>query len=305
LDEDDDEEEDQSNHIRYLRRNVTTHDRRFRSRLPRKKTYIQVYTQANDLVQEDIDDEFYPGGDQPDDNVSIISPKNRYKIDHDHRHGNSSSSRRRNNEDYFSTRRRDPLTATSSLPRRSQDNGDEADNDDNDISDDSDDDSDKDHIDYFSSFAPYTHKVIEGATAVLVAKNTMEAMEIKSPTNVNPLQQQYLFAKPYFPFSDEQLESSGLSGEDETERDLPSATELLMAHQPNIDGMTLTDLHNIHPDAIVDETNVNTAESTRAAIAEALDDGRHSPEKISFMKTLTNFLTDSGVGNLLPLESPL
>ncbi|SAM00139.1 hypothetical protein [Absidia glauca] len=30
----------------------------FRSRLPRKKTYIQVYTQANELVKEDMDDEF-------------------------------------------------------------------------------------------------------------------------------------------------------------------------------------------------------------------------------------------------------
>lgn len=272
------EEEEEVEHTGFLKRSVTTRDRRFRSRLPRKKTYIQVYTRANDLVKEDIDDEFYPGGDD----VSFTKKKSTNQ--------NSSARRFDRHGDGISTR------SDNRISRKSQDNGEDADNDDNDISDNSDDNSD-DGIDYFSSLAPYTHKVIEGATAVLKAETDKSLIE-SSPSN--SLQPHYSFAKNYFHFSDGQ-HSSGLS-EDEHERDLPSASELLMVHhQP--DKMSLSDLHNIHPDIIVNDTQI--AENTRAAIAEALEDGRHSPEKISFMKTLTNFLTDSGVGNLLPLESPL
>ncbi|KAI7871240.1 hypothetical protein BDF14DRAFT_1764825 [Spinellus fusiger] len=46
-------------------RRSNTRERHFRSRLPRKKTYIQVYTRANDLVKEDMEDEFLVG--EPDD----------------------------------------------------------------------------------------------------------------------------------------------------------------------------------------------------------------------------------------------
>lgn len=306
------EEEEEEGHTSlsssYLKRSVSTRDKRFRSRLPRKKTYIQVYTQANDLVMEDIDDEFYADGDQHDDALSVTS-SNKHHHHHHHR-----GKKRSNHEDYFYNKRRDPFSSTAAAHlsrsgRPLHDNGEEADNDDNDVSSDSDDNSseEKENIDYFSSLAPYTDKVIEGAAAVLEAEHNMEVVQEKKLTPPGIQQQQYSFAKTYFPFSDGQLDmSSGMSGgEDEHERDLPSANELLKAHQSNNDGVTLTDLHNIHPNAIINSAQSTSTDITRTAIAAALDDSRHSPEKNSFMKTLTNFLTDSGVGNLLPLESPL
>ncbi|KAI9263873.1 hypothetical protein EDC94DRAFT_517712 [Helicostylum pulchrum] len=292
------EEDDPST---FLQRNINT--RKFRSRLPRKKTYIQVYSRANDLVQEDIDDEFYASGDFPEDTVSIESTiKNKKK-----HHKNGNSSKKRYIEHPYG-RKRETQTSNRLVTRNVNSNGDEADNDDNDLSNDSGDDSDKSQIDYFSSLAPYTHKVIEGATAVLEATSDKEIIENQSlPTNLtNNEHQQYQFAKTYFPFSDGQLDmSSGLSGEEGNDRDLPCASELLMDQQANVDTMSIDDLHNIHPDIITDGLHPSNADYSRSNITDALEDGRHSPEKISFMKTLTNFLTDNGVGNLLPLESPL
>ncbi|GAA5812251.1 hypothetical protein MFLAVUS_005701 [Mucor flavus] len=297
--EDDANEEDDPS--TFLQRSITT--RKFRSRLPRKKTFIQVYSRANDLVQEDIDDEFYASGDFPEDTVSIESTiKNKKKH---HRDGNSSKKRY---IEHPYGRKREIQAVNKSVARNFKSNGDEADNDDNDLSGDSGDDSDKSQIDYFSSLAPYTHNVIEGAAAVLAATSDKETIENQSlPTNLtNNEQQQYQFAKTYFPFSDGQLDmSSGLSGEEENDRDLPCASELLMDQQTNVDNMSIGDLRNIHPGIITDGLHSSNADYSRSNITDALEDGRHSPEKISFMKTLTNFLTDNGVGNLLPLESPL
>lgn len=289
--EDEDEEIEHLTPSSFLRKSSNT--RKFRSRLPRKKTHIQVYTQANDLVREDIDDEFYASGDQPDDIYSIESSKKVKK---------SSSKTRRNNHVYPTNRKHRMLNAS----RGFHDNGEEADNDDNDISDDPGDDSDKERMDYFSSLAPYTHDVIEGAAAVLAANNGKDVMENQSlPKNLGINLHDY-FSKTSFPFSDGQLDmSSGLSGEEENDRNLPSASELLMDQQTNVDGMRLDDLHNIHPGILADHSQTNSGYHARLAIAEAIEEGRHSPEKTSFMKTLTNFLTDSGLGNLLPLESPL
>ncbi|KAI9482651.1 MAG: hypothetical protein EXX96DRAFT_615661 [Benjaminiella poitrasii] len=86
--------------------------------------------------------------------------------------------------------------------------------------------------------------------------------------------------KPWF----DGLETA--SSGDEREDALPSATELLNKLQPAGES-----------DQIIKPDNKTSQ----------LDDIiRHaSAEKVSFMKTLTNFLTDSGVGNLLPLELPL
>ncbi|KAG2206732.1 hypothetical protein INT47_003674, partial [Mucor saturninus] len=289
-----DEEDDHLTPSSFLRKSATT--RRFRSRLPRKKTHIQVYTQANDLVREDIDDEFYASGDQPDDTYSIESSRKTKQNQH---------RPKKNNMHSTTSRKQHMFNANRSF----HDNGEEADNDDNDVSDDAGDDSDKENIDYFSSLAPYTHDVIEGAAAVLAANNEKDYTENQSlPSNMgsNLHQQQYSFAKSYFPFSDGQMDmSSGMSGEEENDRDLPSASELLMDQQTNVDGMRLDDLRNIHPGILVDNSQTSSAYHARVAIAEAIEEGRHSPEKTSFMKTLTNFLTDSGLGNLLPLESPL
>ncbi|KAL0090125.1 hypothetical protein J3Q64DRAFT_1879354, partial [Phycomyces blakesleeanus] len=53
-----------------IRRAASPRDRNFRSRLPRKKTYIQVYTRANDLVKENMEDEFLVGDDPMDEDCS-------------------------------------------------------------------------------------------------------------------------------------------------------------------------------------------------------------------------------------------
>jgi 1-phosphatidylinositol-3-phosphate 5-kinase len=283
----------------FLKRKATSRsgNRRFRSRLPRKKTSIQVYTHANDLVTEDIDDEFAGG------NV-------RKQLDAMRLHQNSKRSQHGSN--YISEgRKRDTFTPAST--KFYQDNGIDADNDDNDISDDSSDDSDKDNtgFDYFSSLAPYVHQVIhqdkdasKERRKSLVPSNPVS----ESALNAHPsTSQQYSFAKPYFPFSDGQMDmSSGLSGDDENECDLPLASDLLKIQQPSSskdENMNLAHLPNLAPDIVIDgETDSTTS---TALMVESSDDIRHTAEKISFMKTLTNFLTDSGVGNLLPLESPL
>ncbi|KAI9264771.1 hypothetical protein BY458DRAFT_513934 [Sporodiniella umbellata] len=224
----------------YLRRSTTSRDRRFRSRLPRKKTYIQVYTQANDLVKEDIDDEFYP--DQDAFSISsrkfLKTPRHRYPILTDH------------------------LSGT------------DADHD-----EDSEDDLITSDMDYFSPVAPYTYQVLES-----------EPKKENENSIVSTVQ-------PYIAFSDGQM--SSVSGDDDTlDRNLPCASDLLMVQQSGNDHLTIKELHNIHPD--LTHSPANTPSRYIAA-----DENRHSPEKMSFMKTLTNFLTDSGLGNLLPLELPL
>ncbi|KAI7900547.1 uncharacterized protein BX663DRAFT_149637 [Cokeromyces recurvatus] len=123
----------------------------------------------------------------------------------------------------------------------------------------------EENIDYFSNLAPYSLEVMKPYTK-----------QVSSPQEIRP-------------FSDGLDLSSGVSG-DEIDEDLPRASELLKT-QP---------LANIHPDLLIDSVTSKGSKTVH------LDDTRHSSiEKISFMKTLTNFLTDSGVGNLLPLELPL
>ncbi|KAG1470556.1 hypothetical protein G6F56_002616 [Rhizopus delemar] len=221
----------------FLRRSVTSRDKRFRSRLPRKKTYIQVYTQAKDLVKEDIDDEFYP--------------------DHDAFSMTSRKPKRASRRTYHA-----PLDHLS---------GTDADHDDDSVEE-----LEKSDMDYFSPAAPYSCQMIEAE------KESEEAIAST--------------VKPYITFSDGQM--SSVSGDDVTDRDLPCASDLLMAQQSVNDHLTIEELHNIHPD--LTHSPVNTPLRYIAA-----DESRHSPEKMSFMKTLTNFLTDSGLGNLLPLELPL
>lgn len=322
-DDDDDEEGVGASQVSFLRRSATTRasvtgnaapDRRFRSRLPRKKTYIQVYTQANDLVKEDMEDEFGGGRIAAAAGAAATAHAmtGNYNAKRQQQH-------RKQQQDYFTGRRRDTYAPT----RFYQDNGMEADDDDDDMSDDSSssgNSSDNDNmpsIDYFSSLAPYASEVVqhglpEGAPPVEEmdpqASNSVPADPSPSPQQrpmPMAIASQHSLAKPYFPFSDGQMDlSSGVSGDDDTDRDLPSASELLKIQQPSTeDGNVLSGLHNLHPDILLD--SVAEGVVSGKTLTENLDDLRHSAEKISFMKTLTNFLTDSGVGNLLPLESPL
>ncbi|CEI86898.1 hypothetical protein RMCBS344292_01322 [Rhizopus microsporus] len=274
----------------FLRRSATSKDRRFRSRLPRKKTYIQVYDQANDLVREDIDDEFYPG-DQADDTLSISSRQAAHRLKTD------ILLPRRKPTSYRQARHQRRLQ----LGYHAHESGTDADND-----DDSDDEAEetfdvgKSNIDYFTPIAPFTFEVLDEPKTdnKLEVENTQDKSDDGSTTN-------YADVKPYFGLSDGQVDlMSGISGDDETDQDfLPLASDLLMAQQSANDALAISDLHNIHPELTTATTN--TSSSIRYITATANDENRHSPEKMSFMKTITNFLTDSGIGNLLPLESPL
>ncbi|CEG72455.1 Putative 1-phosphatidylinositol-3-phosphate 5-kinase [Rhizopus microsporus] len=274
----------------FLRRSATSKDRRFRSRLPRKKTYIQVYDQANDLVREDIDDEFYPG-DQADDTLSISSRQAAHRLKTD------ILLPRRKPTSYRQARHQRHLQ----LGYHAHESGTDADND-----DDSDDEAEeafdvgKSNVDYFTPIAPFTFEVLDEPETnnKLEVENTQGKSDDGSTTN-------YAAVKPYFGLSDGQVDlMSGISGDDETDQDfLPLASDLLMAQQSANDALTISDLHNIHPELTT--TTTNTSSSIRYITATANDENRHSPEKMSFMKTITNFLTDSGIGNLLPLESPL
>ncbi|KAG1149379.1 hypothetical protein G6F37_002529 [Rhizopus arrhizus] len=285
-----DNKDDLEFHPSYLRRSVTSRDKRFRSRLPRKKTYIQVYTQANDLVKEDIDDEFYPG-DQMEDAFSVNSRHIKRSMTTP-RHKHLLDSHRTAQHMKFSEQRLD--------------SGTDADNDD-DSDDELDETSDIEdgNLDYFSSAAPFTYEVLnESSESSDKAKDTSkESMMIKSSLPSS----NYSVLKPYITFSDGQIDmSSGASGDDDTDRDLPCASDLLMAQQqqPSAnDNLTINDLHNIHPDLANNSASTSLRYITTTTTA--VDENRHSPEKMSFMKTLTNFLTDSGIGNLLPLEFPL
>jgi 1-phosphatidylinositol-3-phosphate 5-kinase len=313
-DDNDAEDENSTGHSAFLKRSAASRgDRRLRSRLPRKKTYIQVYTHANELVTEDIDDEFAEG------NVHMhLAREDAMRL-----HLSASKKRKYHSGDsnyYSGGRRRDTYAPKPLLSRFYQDNGIDADNDDNDLSGDSSDGSDKNsnrnsNLDYFSSFAPYAHQVMEqgklpeGITAKREQrrKSLLPSNAVSKTRSANSTSQQYPIARSYFPFSDGQMDmSSGLSGDDENERDLPLASDLLKIQQSSAsieDNTNLDHLPNIVPDIIVD--GVEDLTTSNALTAESSDDIRHSAEKISFMKTLTNFLTDSGVGNLLPLESPL
>ncbi|KAK4513578.1 uncharacterized protein ATC70_005582 [Mucor velutinosus] len=315
-----DEDEDVGlSEVSFLRRSATTRasgtsnttpDRRFRSRLPRKKTYIQVYTQANDLVKEDMEDEFGGGGGGTAAAAAAHAITGSYNAKRQHH--------RKQRQGYFGGARRDTYAPT----RFYQDNGMEADNDDDDMSDDSSSSSgssDNDNvpsIDYFSSLAPYASEVVqhglpEGAPVEEIdqEKSNLPADPLSPPSPQRPMPlaiaSYHSLAKPYFPFSDGPIDlSSGVSGDDDTDRDLPSASELLKIQQPSTeDANVLSGLHNLHPDILLD--SVAEGVVSGKTLTENLDELRHSAEKISFMKTLTNFLTDSGVGNLLPLESPL
>jgi 1-phosphatidylinositol-3-phosphate 5-kinase len=242
----------------YLGHGSGSRDNRFRSKLPRKKTYMQVYTRANELVQEDMEDEFHP----------YHSPESKKKNKRHHIPIQKSKNHRH-----------------LSYPDRMlpfYDDGEDADCDSN---NEGQDDSEPE-VDYFSPMAPFARNVIETNTVPL-------EVSIDS----NPESSQGSFSRPYFPFSDGQQD---MSGEDDTDRDLPCASDLLKAQQ--LDDMSISDLHNIHPDMI--SSNPNTM-SINLSLSDTLYESRHSPEKSSFMKTLTNFLPDSGVRNLLPLELPL
>jgi 1-phosphatidylinositol-3-phosphate 5-kinase len=242
----------------YLGHGSGSRDNRFRSKLPRKKTYIQVYTRANELVQEDMEDEFHP----------YHSPESKKKNKRHHIPIQKSKNHRH-----------------LSYPDRKlpfYDDGEDADCDSN---NEGQDDSEPE-VDYFSPMAPFARNVIETNTVPL-------EVSIDS----KPESSQGSFSRPYFPFSDGQQD---MSGEDDTDRDLPCASDLLKAQQ--LDDMSISDLHNIHPDII--SSNPNTM-SINLSLSDTLYESRHSPEKSSFMKTLTNFLPDSGVRNLLPLELPL
>lgn len=177
-----------------LRKALTARDRHFRSRLPRKKTSMQVYTRVNDLVKENMEDEV---GDLDDEREAPI--------------------------------------------------------------------------DYFSPLAPYAERV-----------------------NANTRPPSF-FSQRYDGVA-EAITGFGT----EIERLPPLAVDLL--DPPHINMVAGISSSDVRPAPEGEEAEEGQGPSGRRT---TLQDVKAQPEKSSFMKTITSFLTDSGVANLLPLEYPL
>ncbi|KAI8336116.1 hypothetical protein BC941DRAFT_398005 [Chlamydoabsidia padenii] len=263
----------------------------FKSRLPRKKTYIQVYTQANDLVKEDMDAEFL---------VSDLDDIG--DIDNDSIDGNIS------NGDIKLDRNPTQLDKGVSMPfntstmdlQNLKEVGSKADG----------------PLDYFSPQAPYS------GTSVTVPGNNANAGKLdqsvasisRTPVSMEPAVSTITVGR-----SSSMLErldtgpstDSGLST-NITDNQLPLASELLSSpaatstsenstEHPLVTGAKDTgvlgeqQLGKLPRNALIDR-------STKRAID--MEDAKHV-EKTSFMKTITSFLTDNGTDNLLPLENPL
>ncbi|OBZ90423.1 1-phosphatidylinositol 3-phosphate 5-kinase fab1 [Choanephora cucurbitarum] len=295
-------EQEEESHNSFLRRSSTTKgDRCFRSRLPRKKTYIQVYTQANDLVIEDIDDEFSGGGE---DAISIASRQER------------TSSKTRKCDGFLGSSISRRNTFASGLSRFHQyDSNVNQDEGDINILYDSDDNIEpiapnlNEEIDYFTSLAPFANEVVEPERpSMKFNERRRKGLSTHSSSPSMTLSKSPVsFERSWLSFSDCPMDfSSGVSGEEEGDScNLPKATDLLKIQAPsNNENLGFSDLQNIHPDIILNRV-ASVATKGGKSIAENLEEIRHSAEKSSFMKTLTNLLTDSGLGNLLPLEYPL
>ncbi|KAI9270494.1 hypothetical protein BDA99DRAFT_557319 [Phascolomyces articulosus] len=194
-------------------------ERQFRSRLPRKKTLMQVYTHANDLVQENMEDEF------PDE--TVLATAN---------------------------------SVASGMTTRTLDEGTKP-------------------VDYFSPMAPYTNHVN------------------------HPRKNQSFLSQRYHGVA-EAITGFGM----ELERNPPPAVDLLDPPPVSIiAGVSSSDIRdneeNNTEDRDADEETLDGVEIMRHRGYD--DASKAQPEKSSLMKTITNFLTDSGVANLLPLEYPL
>ncbi|KAI7881566.1 hypothetical protein K492DRAFT_161464 [Lichtheimia hyalospora FSU 10163] len=185
-----------------------SHGRQFRSRLPRKKTSLQVYTRVNDLVREDMEDEL------PDEERTNV--------------------------------------VNQVIDEIQQPSG--------------------DSVDYFSPMAPYTNRVTEAPRASFFSQHYQGAAE---------------------PITDFGME---------LERHPPPAVELLEPPPVSVmAGVSSNDIRNRD-----DDDNETLQDDSRHMIGnKGRDDKSQQPEKSSIMKTITSFLTDSGVASLLPLEYPL
>ncbi|KAI8371874.1 hypothetical protein BD560DRAFT_395677 [Blakeslea trispora] len=289
-------------HGSFLRRSSTSKgDRCFRSRLPRKKTYIQVYTQANDLVIEDIDDEFSGGAE---DTLSMSSKQER-----------TPNKTQKRDEFPVSTVARRNTFASGLSPYPQYDSRAHQDEDGIGFSYGLDDTIEigapkpDEEIDYFTSLAPFASEVVETErpSLKLNERHRKGLVNHSSSPSLALSKSPYSFERSWLSFSDCPMDfSSGVSTEEETDLcNLPKATDLLKIQASSNNGsLDFNDLQNIHPDIILNRV-ASVATEGGKSIAENLEEIRHSAEKSSFMKTLTNLLTDSGLGNLLSLDYPL
>ncbi|CDS08877.1 hypothetical protein LRAMOSA10238 [Lichtheimia ramosa] len=129
-----------------------------------------------------------------------------------------------------------------------------------------------DSVDYFSPMAPYTNRVTE-------APRTS-------------------FFSQHYQGTTEPITDFGM----ELERHPPPAVELL--EPPPVSVMAGVSSNDIrHHDE--DDNESLQSENRQMLEDKARDDKSQQPEKSSIMKTITSFLTDSGVASLPPLEYPL
>lgn len=209
------------------RRGLSARERHFRSRLPRKKTSMQVYTRVNDLVKEEMEDEFMVNDTEEA------------------------------TDDERCVNRIDILKKPATMVDNTRDEESAA-------------------VDYFSPMAPYSNRMNDIGSSSFLSQRYQGVPEA--------------------------ITGFGM----ELERHPPPAVDLLEPPPANIiAGVSSSDIHS-HEDSGESSENGGAVENEAAeTVDDALDDGKYQPEKSSFMKTITSFLTDSGVANLMPLEYPL
>jgi 1-phosphatidylinositol-3-phosphate 5-kinase len=240
----------------------------FRSRLPRKKTYIQVYTQANELVKEDMDDEFL---------VSDLDDLG--DID-----GNGSDI-----EETSSNNKNPPRIDKAAL---SEDTGSKTDG----------------PVDYFSPHAPYSGTSVTSSSkstmtsGAVVSSSSLTRTPVSTesvPAAVLRSSSSMLERLDTGPSTDSGRSSNLLDNQ------LPLASDLLLSpaatstsdtpgnkYEGGLDEQQQQQMGKLPRNALIGRRTID------------LEDAKHV-EKTSFMKTITSFLTDNGTDNLLPLENPL
>ncbi|CAO3619626.1 unnamed protein product [Cunninghamella echinulata] len=297
----------------------------FRSKLPRKKTYIQVYTHANELVREDMDDEFLIS--DIDDFGDLETNNNNNNSNYNHNYRNTSDGIRRLGPGTIQTpqpqRIQQPLKISNSIRDHLSVYTDNLTG----YNNNSNKENDNEPIDYFSPQAPYS-----GASIIPQKPkseiNTLSVMN--SPATTKTIGRPSMLERLD---TEQSIENSNES----TERDnqIPSASELLSSPAAIVSEMKEVMKANIQQQqqqllqkqqeqqqlqqkqgSKSDEKLTSSRESSlklpRNALHErqsrrALDyeENKQTVEKNSFMKTITSFLTDNGSANLLPLEHPL
>ncbi|KAI8327501.1 hypothetical protein BC941DRAFT_458143 [Chlamydoabsidia padenii] len=256
------------------------HYGQFKSRLPRRKTHIQVYTQANDLIEEDMDDEFW--GNDFDDVVVVDPEVNSDKDNHSKKIDNNKSKK---------------PTLHMPMPAKMMDMGMNSQR------------FEQEPIDYFSPQAPYSGT--SGVTPATTDQDRINQSVAAAMASVphTPLSIQTIISantsgRPSLALDRLDTGPSTDSGTTTSlpGNQLPLASDLLSS--PAAATTSKTDMIEPDDDRKTEGLPRNALVDRPTRRMGDMDEVKQL-EKTSIVKTITNFLTDAGTGSLLPLKLPL